>query len=119
MAIDAHAHEKGYTLRAMRTCKVGNRKNGDVKGQDLKKKCSHAGDAVRGDSHFCIRVSYRRRVGCPFRVLIRKIGTEYAGWQVTVVCANHNRGAFDQPFRLTRTEGKLKPRDEAVNEDLG
>lgn len=115
-AIDGHALEQGYAVRVLRTRKVGNRKDGDVKGQDLE--CSQAGAAIRDDNRARMRVSTSRRVGCPFRVLISKIKSEQAQWKVTVICAHHNHEAFEHPSAHPKGR-EISPGDKAYVIALG
>ena len=94
-AFDGHALEQDYAVCLLRTRRVGTRKDGEVKGQDLER--SQAKDAESDDSRARLRVSASRSVMCPFRALIGKIITEKAKWKVKVVCAHHNHKVFEHP----------------------
>ena len=115
-ATDDHALEQGYTVGVLRTRKVGNRKEGDVKSQDLE--CSQAKAAVRDDNRARMRVSASRRVGRPFRVLISKIKTEQAKSKVTFVCGHHNHEAFKHSSGHPKCR-EISPRDKAYVIALG
>ena len=83
VSINARSPEQGYAVQVRRTRKVGKRKAGDVKGEDLE--FSQARAVIRDKIRASIRVSASRRAGCTFRVIIGKTRTYEANWKVTVI----------------------------------
>ena len=66
-AIDENARQQGCAVRVLRTMKVGNRINGEIKGQALQ--CSHSGIPP---SILTTRISSTRKNICCFRLYIHR-----------------------------------------------